>query len=101
MTLIVRRPYAAATIGGANVGPILSARYSFGFDQRISEAYITLPTKPAFGSYWDPVQLSIGATPATSQVRFSGVFLEYDYTLWPRAVTLVCRGNLYRATIFE
>ena len=101
MTLIVRQPYAAATLAGASVGSILSARCSFGFDQRVSEAYITVPTVPPSGKQWDPVVLTLGATQASAQVRFTGVLLEYDYTLWPRAVTLVCRGNLYRAAVFE
>lgn len=100
MTLIVRQPYAAATLAGASVGSILSARCSFGFDQRVSEAYITVPTVPQSGKQWDPVVLTLGATQASAQVRFTGVLLEYDYTLWPRAVTLVCKGNLYRAAAF-
>src|SRR5579871_5137680 len=101
MTLIVRTPSAACTLAGANAGTVLTARCSFGFDLRVSEAYITLPTAPTFGTYLDTVDLAIGATPQTTVVRFSGLLLEYDFDLFPGACTLVCRGNLYRALIYE
>lgn len=101
MPTVVRNPYVSATLAGVSVGQILSARCSFGFDLRVSEAYITVPVPPTTGYYWDPVVLTMGATPGTARTRFTGVLLEKDYSLWPRAVTLVCKGNLYRAAIFE
>jgi hypothetical protein len=43
----------------------------------------------------------MGANLATSAVCFTGILLQYDRTLWPRSLTLVCRGRLYRASEYE
>src|SRR5437870_2900598 len=110
MPTVVNQPYLFASIGGVTVGPVLSARCSFGFDMRVCEASITLPNSPnspslppipTGGTYKDTVVLIMGANIATSRVCFTGYLLEYDYNLWPRTLTLVCRGFLYRAFEYE
>lgn len=101
MPIVLQNAYAQASIAGADVGQILSARCTFGFDLRVSEAYIVCPAKPSSGTYWDTVQLFMGGTQQSAALRFSGVLLEYDFDLYPGACTLVCRGNLYRALIYE
>lgn len=111
MPSIVNQPFVTATLGGVNVGPILSARCSFGFDMRVCEASIVVPTDGhgpfawvipgQRGSEKDPVTLIMGANLSTAMVCFTGALYEYDFTHWPGSLTLVCKGNLYRASEYE
>ncbi len=100
-----RKTYLAATLNGAPLSNILSARCSFGFDLQVSEAVIYVPYDPVQGLpdvdvYDVPVTLSMGAGTNNAQ-RFAGLFRRHDFTLYPRAVGLVCYGPLIRAQQHE
>jgi hypothetical protein len=92
----VRTPYLSVTLKGQTLTNVLAARVSLGFDLAVSEATVTLATVPTTGSHYDPVTISMGAG-NNNVLRFTGILREFDYSLFPRSVTLVCRGNLSRA----
>lgn len=95
-----RQIYLAATLNGVAIPNILSARCSFGYDMMVSEATIYVPVSPGFQLYDQPVILSMGAG-TFNVARFTGLLRKYDYTLYPRALGLVCYGNLVRAQQYE
>lgn len=92
----------SATLNGSALSNILSARCSFGYDMQVSEAVIYVPSDPAPGSqpYDSTVVLTMGAGINNVQ-RFNGLFRKYDYSLYPRALGLVCYGHLVRAQQYE
>lgn len=93
--------YLSVTLNGTVLTNVRSARVSLGFDQAISEASVVLAAEPAgSGTYDDDVSISMGAGP-NNVLRFSGLFKQYDRTLWPRSVTLIARGRLSKAAEFK
>lgn len=100
---MMRRVASSASWTGASTGTfsnILSARTSFGFDKRTSEASIITPVKPGL-TYDDVVTLSMGVVGSNVSVRFVGVVREFRYSPNPRGVETVCRGLLARAAEYE
>jgi hypothetical protein len=100
---MLRRVAASADWTGGSSGSftnILSARASFGFDKRISEASIVTPTKLAV-TYDDAVTLTMGVVGSNVSVRFIGFVRDFRYSHNPRGVETVCRGLLTRAEEYE
>jgi hypothetical protein len=100
---ILRRVAASADWTGGSSGSftnILSARASFGFDKRVSEASIVTPTKLAV-TYDDAVTLTMGVVGSNVSVRFIGFVRDFRYSHNPRGVETVCRGLLTRAEEYE
>lgn len=100
---ILRRVSASADWTGSSSGSftnILTARASFGFDKRVSEASIVTPTKPA-ATYDDAVTLTMGVVGSNVSVRFIGFVRDFRYSPSPRGVETVCRGLLTRAAEYE
>lgn len=97
-----RDVYRVCTLNGHTLSNVFSARCSFGFDQRIAEAVIELAEDPvdSLGTYYDAVTVALGAG-SNNVVRFRGILVERQYTLYPRAVRLICKGNLWRAAQYE
>jgi hypothetical protein len=103
MTISVRRISASASWTGASAGTfsnILSARASFGFDKRVSEASIVTPTKLTV-TYDDVVTLVMGVVGSNVITRFVGIVRDFRYTEQPRGVETVCGGLLTRAAEYE
>jgi hypothetical protein len=96
-----RATYLAATFNGSALSNILSASCRYGWHQNVPEATIFVPTNPFPGSqpYDQPVTLTMGA--GNNIVRFQGIFRQYNYTLWPRALGLYFRGRLARAFEYQ
>jgi hypothetical protein len=103
MTVTVRRITASATWTGGSSGTfanILSARASFGFDQRIGQASIVTPIFPTTLTYEDVVTLVMGA--GTNNItRFVGLVRDFQYSLVPRGVETIMRGRLVKAEEYE
>lgn len=97
-----RSTFLAASLGGTALTNILSARCSFGWDMRVSQAVIYVPVNPLPGQqpYDQGLVLQMGAG-TTNATRFTGLFRKYDYSLYPRALGLVGYGNLVRAQQYE
>ena len=100
---ILRRVSSSATWTGGSTGTftnILSARASFGFDKRVSEASIITPTKLGV-TYDDVVTLTMGVVGSNVITRFIGLVRDFRYLDNPRGVETVCRGRLTRAAEYE
>lgn len=95
-----RSTYLSASLNGVAIPNIFSARCSFGFDMMVSEATVYVPVSPGFQLYDQNLTLTLGAGTNNVQ-RFNGLLRKYDYTLYPRALGLVCYGNLVRAQQYE
>lgn len=100
---ILRRVSSSASWTGGSTGTfsnILSARASFGFDKRVSEASIVTPTKLGV-TYDDVVTLTMGVVGSNVITRFVGLVRDFRYSPNPRGVETVCRGRLTRAVEYE
>lgn len=103
MAIALRRISATATWTGGSSGTfanVLSARASFGFDRRVSEATIITPVKPAC-TYDDIVTLNMGVVGSNVIPRFVGLVRDFRYSHAPRGVETICRGLLTRAAEYE
>jgi hypothetical protein len=97
-----RSTYLSATLGGSALSHVLSARCSFGFDMQVSEAVVYVPVNPSPGTQLYDANMVLALGAGTNNVtRFNGLFRRYDYTLYPRAIGLVCFGHLVRAQQYE
>lgn len=102
MSVTVRRPFLKVTVDGIEVADRLSARCAYGYDMRVSEATVVCATKPAWARKWSVVRIEMASSVESSFAqRFEGYLVEFDYALFPRAVSLVCRGYLVKAEMTE
>jgi hypothetical protein len=95
----VRRPYVRVVVDGQTVPLVLSAETNEGLDLGTSEAeveVVRLPSAPHL-DFWSEVEIWLGATHGTAALSFAGFIVDFNYTLYPRAVALVCRGYLTKA----
>src|SRR6185312_10091720 len=96
----VRYPATLALIDGLLGPAILSAQCSFGYDQRTSTAVIRVATLPAQTLRPLTTRVILFLTsdqtkkPVLAAPRFWGYLVEFDYTLFPRSIDLLCRGPL-------
>lgn len=111
-TANLRWPRILVTVDDQELPHVFSARCSLGYDIRVSEAQIVIPVVsdlPKGSGYWSSVKVFLDA-PVTAPVggayrpkvpRFAGYLVEFDYDLYPRAVTLICKGPLIRTQLTE
>lgn len=101
----VRTLQHQVTFNGSALDNVLSFRYALGYDEPVGSAQITLGgwTSPGvllnasdLGTYFDEVSISVDG-----QVRWSGIFLQWDFTLFPRQITMQCKGRLEHANRFK
>jgi hypothetical protein len=88
---------------------VFACQAVYGYDTRVSECTLTVPRVPDGVGYTSPIDISFGADPelpsdptthyATQPSRFVGYVVEFDSTLAPNAVGIVCRGELWKAQI--
>jgi hypothetical protein len=95
MTGTVRTTTLGVTLNGNTVTQPLSARVSIGYDLSYAEATVVCASIPS-GSYYDPLVINMNGS-----TRFSGVLAQKDFSLYPRAITLVGRGNLWKAAKYR
>jgi hypothetical protein len=95
MTATLRETEIVCTLGGQDIPLVTSVTWSTGYDLQVGEATINTPLRPGFGSYFDPVSISVNGT-----TRWSGLLVPTDYALFPRNVGLVCRDPLVLAQRF-
>ena len=107
MSATVRYPATLALIDGLLGPAILSAQCSFGYDQRTSTAVIRVATLPAQTLRPLTTRVILFLTsdqtkkPVLAAPRFWGYLVEFDYTLFPRSIDLLCRGPLVKAEFYE
>lgn len=102
MTITLRRITCTGAWTGGSTGSfthILSARASYGFDSRIGQASIVTPIFPGTLTYDDEVTLVMGA--GNNITRFVGLVRDFQYSLVPRGVETVMKGQLVRADEYE
>lgn len=85
--------------GGSTLPNVLSAQGEAGFQLRVSQGRVVLATLPTWIDYWSPIQIDLGTAAGTVATRFAGYVVDFNYELFPRAVTLECRGSLYKAQL--
>lgn len=87
-TAVTRTTQLVVTVGGVAVDA-LSAQTSYGWDQVAGEARVIIPayTTEAIG---DAVVITMNG-----EVRFRGTLRQFDTSMAPHAVTLLCKGPLY------
>jgi len=96
---IVRNLTLQAEVNGAPIPNLVSARVSFGFDVRVSQATLVTPLKPDC-SYDDVVTVTLGAG-THNDARFVGLVRDFQYSSSPPSVTTICKGWLTRADEYE
>lgn len=96
---IVRALTLQASVGSTPITNLLSARVSFGFDVRTSQATFVTATKPSC-TYDDVVTITLGAG-TNDLARFVGLVRDFQYSQTPPGVTTVCKGWLTRADEYE
>jgi hypothetical protein len=101
----VRTLQHSVTFNGSTLDNVLSFRYALGFDEPVGSAQITLGgwTSPgvlmqtsSLGTYFDEVSIRVD-----NIVRWSGIFLQWDFSLFPRQVTMQCKGRLEYANRYK
>lgn len=98
---VTRKTYCLVTVDGRPITQVVSAQSTYGFDQMVSTAEVVTPTVPSWAQYKSVVTIDMGGTQATARRRFTGLLVDYDYTLFPRQVRLLCRGFLFLADLTQ
>lgn len=106
MAATVRTLTHAVNLNGTTLDNVMSFRYSLGYDEMVGSAnvvlagwsvpgqIISLDDLP--GTYFDDVTIVVDGTP-----RWSGVLLQWDLSLYPRTITMQCKGRLEFANRFK
>lgn len=81
---------------GNAIDNVISFRWSLGYDQPVGEATIVCTTMPDNGTYYDDVSIIVDGT-----TRWSGLLYQIDRTLYPRSVSLICKGRLQLVADFK
>jgi hypothetical protein len=101
---IVRPVSVSATTASGAIPNILSARVSFGFDQRTGECRLVTPIKPDC-TYDAEITVVMGAGGLDGTVepivRFVGLVRDFQYQAGSPTVTTVAHGYLIRAIEYE
>ena len=100
-TVIIRKPSLSVSLNGTPLTGVLSARCGHGFDRRVAEATVVLTALPAGIMPWDVIEITMGGTDATAELRFSGFFVSHENTLYPKGKVLNCKGKLGLAEVLE
>ncbi len=93
---------------------VLGINIVYGYDVGTASATVELSERPAFiPANYSVVNIYCDAGPSIAgwpggtptlyghPLRFSGIFLRTEATLYPHIFSMVCRGNLYRADQFR
>lgn len=88
----VRALSQTVDFNGTTLTQVLGWRWSLGYDLAVGEASITLPVVSGAGTYYDDVTITVDG-----HDRWSGMLVQWDYSLYPRSVTMICKGRLDRA----
>lgn len=99
--MATRSTFLSVTFNGAVLTNTLSAFCRYSWHQNVPEATVYVPSDPFPGSqpYDQAVTIAMGA--GNNINRFKGVFRRYDFSLYPRQLGLVFRGNLVRALEYQ
>lgn len=96
MAGVVRNLNPQVNFNGTTLNNVVSFRWSLGYDLATGEAEIVLPAVSDAGTYYDDVTIIVDGA-----VRWSGLLYQWDYRLYPRAVSMICKGRLARADDFR
>jgi hypothetical protein len=97
---VVQTVTVTASTPAATWDNVLSARVSYGFDQRTGECQLVTPARPEGSDYDQELTVVMGA--GTNDItRFVGVIRDFQYQQNPASVTTVARGYLTRAIEYE
>lgn len=98
-TATVRTPYLQVKSNGTALSSsyVRSATCSMGYDQQIMEATVVVKDASALPARGAWITVKMGASSGTATIRFAGYLVEYDYSLWPYSVSLLCKGPLIKA----
>jgi hypothetical protein len=89
MPVQVRNPALQVYIAGQRVNYILSASVNRGLDQEMAQGTIVVPYPlPPFVKQWSYCTIQMGGDAPTAYVRLAGYVRDFDYEMWPGAVTI-------------
>jgi hypothetical protein len=99
-------------VAGQAVDGLLEVRTSDGWDQSVGTAEVVLVAPPPNWHYGDPVEIQSTTTYLYGQqstnpeqtgsvTRFRGLLRHWDYSHWPRSVTLHAESELCRAADYK
>lgn len=97
---VVRTTNLLVTAGGHIVPNAISATASIGYDMNYAQATVTLAGIQPDMTYYDTVEIVVSAGGDTHQ-WFSGLLVQVEFNLYPRTVTLQCRGRMYMLDQFK
>lgn len=100
MATVIRTPYLAVTVNGVAITGVLGARTQLGYSMRTAQAEVEVRALPVGIDAWDTVVITMGATQATAQVRFTGYYTGHEVQLYENTYRLICRGKLEKAAVF-
>jgi hypothetical protein len=100
VTTYLRQPILTVSVNGIPLSEVISARCQIGYTLSIAQAEVELPSLPEGLVPFDTVEVFMGATEATIEVRFTGYVTQIENELYPKAVKLTCRGNLQKAETY-
>lgn len=83
------------TLGGNALDNVISFHWSLGYDQAVGTASVVCATEPG-GDYYDEVNIVVDGV-----VRWSGLLYSVDRTLYPRSISLNCKGRLQLASDYK
>lgn len=92
----MRQSDLTVTIGGQNVANAAAAQVTLGYDMAFATASVTCAGTNPGGTYYDDVNIMVNG-----EHWFSGLLLQVDYNLYPRQVTLQCKGRLWLANQYK
>jgi hypothetical protein len=80
---------------------VLQARTVVGLDIAVSEATFSVPTTTDLhgATYWSIVSITLSA--GGGGRLWMGYIVEFDYTLYPREIGVICKGFLVRAQLMQ
>lgn len=82
------------------ISPI-SASTQVGFDQQLRQATVTVRGNADLPKLGDKITISMGDDVGSTVVRFYGYVAEFDYTLYPISIGVICTGPLQKALTYQ
>jgi hypothetical protein len=106
MTVYTRTPTITITYGPTAgtqtaITRVLQARTVLGLDISVGEATFSVPTVADLhgATYWSKVSITL--TAGGGGRLWMGYITEFDYTLYPREIGVICKGFLIRAQLMQ
>jgi hypothetical protein len=106
MAVHLRQPSITITYGPdaahqTTITRVLKAHTTLGLDISVGEATFSVPAQADLhgATYWSIVSITL--TAGGGGRLWMGYITEFDYTLYPREIGVICKGFLIRAQLMR